>query len=147
VTRLAPFVLVVGLLVAGCGGSSKPEPKSVDAKPFADSFAHRLVEVGRWDSVEGDVSPQLTRQLRNFQEQIARDGIKRVSKAGMLRHDCPPAPAADAGKDCYAFLVSGSKVVPIGGVQKLNARLRLWVEPSDGTWQVNNYDYEVLPPS
>jgi hypothetical protein len=41
-------------------------------------------------------------------------------------------------------VISGSQIVPIGGVQKLNARLRLWVEPSDASWQVINYDYEVL---
>ena len=58
-----------------------------------------------------------------------------------------PARSVDAGKDCFVYVISGSQVVPIGGVQKLNARLRLWVEPSDGTWQVINYDYEVLPPS
>jgi hypothetical protein len=61
----------------------------------------------------------------------------------VLRHDCPSAPAVGAGKDCFVYVISGSQVVPIGGVQKLNARLRLWVEPSDGTWQVINYDYEV----
>ncbi len=70
-----------------------------------------------------------------------------MSQAGVLHHDCPPAPAVDAGKDCFAYVVSGSQVVPIGGVQKLKARLRLWVEPSGGSWQVNNYDYEILPPS
>jgi hypothetical protein len=108
---------------------------------------HRLVAAGTWDAVEGDVSPELTPQLRSFQAHIQRDGIKRVSKAGVLRRDCPSAPAVDAGKDCFVYVISGSQVVPIGGVQKLNARLRLWVEPSDGTWQVINYDYEVLPPS
>ena len=108
---------------------------------------HRLVAAGTWDAVEGDVSPELTPQLRGFQAHIQRDGIKRVSKAGVLRHDCPPAPAVGAGKDCFVYVISGSQLVPIGGVQKLNARLRLWVEPSDGTWQVINYDYEVLPPS
>jgi hypothetical protein len=105
---------------------------------------HRLVEAGTWDAVEADVSPQLTQQLRSFQTHIQRDGIKRVSKASVLRHDCPPAPSVDAGKDCFVYVISGTQVVPIGGVQKLNAHLRLWVEPSDGSWQINNYDYEVL---
>jgi hypothetical protein len=105
---------------------------------------HRLVESGTWDAVAASVSPELTRELRSFQTHIQRDGIKRVSKAGVLRHDCPPAPAVDAGKDCFVYVISGSQIVPIGGVQKLNARLRLWVERSDGTWQVINYDYEVL---
>jgi hypothetical protein len=45
---------------------------------------HRLVEVGTWDAVEADVSPQLTPQLRSFQAHIEQDGIKRVSKAGVL---------------------------------------------------------------
>lgn len=104
---------------------------------------HRLVESGTWNAVRADVSPQLTPQLRSFQGHIQRDGIKRVSKAGVLRQDCPPAPSVDAGKDCFVYGISGSQVVPIGGVQKLNARLRLWVEPSDGSWQVINYDYEL----
>jgi hypothetical protein len=105
---------------------------------------HRLVEVGTWDAVEAGVSPQLTTQLRSFQAHIRQDGIKRVSKAGVLHHDCPPAPAVAAGKDCFVYVVSGRQVVPIGGVRKLRARFRLWVEPTDGTWQVINYDYDVL---
>jgi hypothetical protein len=40
----------------------------------------------------------------------------------VLRHDCPPAPAVDAGKDCFVYEVSGGQVVPIGGVRKLRAR-------------------------
>jgi hypothetical protein len=70
--------------VSGCGGSSKPEAKSAGAKPFTDSFVHRLVEVGTWDAVEADVSPQLTPQLRSLQAHIELDWIKRVSKAGVL---------------------------------------------------------------
>ncbi len=103
-----------------------------------------MVEVGTWDAVEVDVSPQLTPQLRSFEAHIEQDGIKRVSKTGVLRHDCPPAPAVDAGKDCFVYVVAGRQVVPIGGVQKLKARLRLWIEPSDSSWQVINYDYELL---
>ena len=98
------------------------EPRIADAKPFADSFVHRLVEVGTWDAVEADVSPQLTPQLRSFQAHIRRDGINRVGEAGVLRHDCPAAPAVDAGKDCFVYEVSGRQVVPIGGVRKLRAR-------------------------
>jgi hypothetical protein len=121
-----------------------PEPTVADAGPFADSFVHRLVEVGTWNAVAADVSPELTPDLRSFQQHIGQDGIKRVSTAGVLRHDCPPAPAANAGKDCFVYVLSGRQVVPIGGVQKLNARLRLWVEPAESSWQVINYDYEVL---
>ncbi len=105
---------------------------------------HRLVEAGTWNAVEADVSPQLTPQLRSFQTHIERDGIRRVSKAGVLRHDCPSTPAVEAGKDCFVYVVSGRQVVPLGGVQKLKARLRLWVEPAESSWQVINYDYEVL---
>jgi hypothetical protein len=105
---------------------------------------HRLVEVGTWDAVEGDISPQATREVRSFQEQLSKDGIDRVTKRGVLHHDCPPAPSVGAGKDCFSYILSGRQVVPLGGVQKLKARLRLWVEPLDGSWQVNNYDYELL---
>jgi hypothetical protein len=106
---------------------------------------HRLVEVGTWDAVEADVSPQLTRELRGFQAHIRRDGIKRASIAGVLHHDCPPASAVAAGKDCFVHVVSGRQVVPIGGVRKLRARFRLWVESTDrDSWQVINYDFDVL---
>jgi hypothetical protein len=105
---------------------------------------HRLVEVGTFDSIEADVSAQVTREIRSFQEHLRRDGIDHVAKAGVLRHDCPPAPTVGAGKDCYVYIVTGRQVVPVGGVQKLKARLRVWVEPSDGTWQVINYDYQLL---
>jgi hypothetical protein len=104
---------------------------------------HRLVQVGTWDAVEADVSPQLTAQVRSFQAHIRQDGIKRVSEAGVLRHDCPPALAVDAGKDCFVYVVSG-QVVPIGGVRKLSARFRLWPAYADGRWQVINYDYDAL---
>jgi hypothetical protein len=140
-------VLVIGLLVAGCGGSSKSKPSTEDAKPFADSFMHRLVEVGTWNAVEGDVSPDVTREVQSFQVQLRRDGIDRVAKKGVLRHDCPPAPSVGAGKDCFVYVVSGRQVVPLGGVQKLKARLRLWVEPLGDGWEVNNYDYQLIPAS
>ena len=104
---------------------------------------HRLVEVGSWEAVEADVSPQLTPEARSFQVHLKRDGIDRVTEAGVLRHDCPPAPTVGAGKDCFAYDLSGSQVGPLG-VQKLKARLRLWVEPSDDSWQVINFDYQLL---
>lgn len=115
-----------------------------DAKPFADSFVHGLVEVGTWDSIEGDISPQATREVRSFQTHLRKDGIDRVAKQGVLRHDCPPAPSVDAGKDCFTYILTGRQVVPLGGVRNLKARMRLWVEPLGGSWQVNNYDYELL---
>ena len=105
---------------------------------------HRLVEVGTWDSIERDVSPQATREVRSFQTHIRRDGIDRVAKPGVLRHDCPPSPSVGAGKDCFSYTLAGRQVVPLGGVRNLKARLRLWVEPSDGSWQVNNFDYELV---
>jgi hypothetical protein len=106
---------------------------------------HRLVENGTWKAVEADVSPQLTPQLRGFQAQIEQDGIRRVSRAGVLRDDCPTAPVVNAGKDCFTYVVSGRQVVPVAGVRKIKARFRLWVEPTDDSWQVINYDYDVLP--
>lgn len=105
---------------------------------------HGLVEVGTWGAVEADVSPQAIPEVRSFQAHIRRDGIDRVTKAGVLRHDCPTAPSVGAGKDCFSYILSGRQVVPIGGVRKLKARLRLWVEPSDGSWQVVNFDYQLL---
>jgi len=113
-----------------------------DAAPFADSFVHRLVG-GNWDAIAADVSPELTPSLRSFQTHIRQDGIERVSGAGELRRDCPPAAAVGAGKDCFAYVVSGRQVVPAEGVRKLSARLRIWPAYEDGRWQVVNYDYEL----
>jgi hypothetical protein len=106
---------------------------------------HRLVEVGSWEAVEADISPQLTPEVRSFQVHLKRDGIDRVTKPGVLRHDCPPAPTVGAGKDCFLYVLSGRQVGPLG-VQKLRARLRLWVEPSDSSWQVINFDYQLRNP-
>ncbi len=61
-----------------------------------------------------------------------------------MRHDCPPAPAVGAGKDCFVYVVSGRQVASIGGVRKLSARFRLWPASQNGRWQVVNYDYELL---
>jgi hypothetical protein len=136
--------LAVAAIVAGCGGS---KPSLEDARPFADGFTHRLAVVGTWQSIEADVGPDVTREMRNLQTHIRKDGIRRVDGKGQLRHDCPPAPAVGAGKDCFVYRVSGSQVVPLGGVQRLNARLRLWVARESGRWQVINYDYAVIPGS
>jgi hypothetical protein len=73
---------------------------------------HRLVEFGRWDAVEADVSPQLTPQLRGFQAHIRRDGIDQIVGGVGVSHNCPPAPAVNAGKDCFVYLVAGRQVVP-----------------------------------
>jgi len=116
-----------------------------DAKPFTDSFVHRLVEVGTFDSIEADVSAPVTPEIRSFQMQLKRDGARRVAKKGVLSHDCPPAPAVGAGKDCFVYVLAGSQVAPIG-VKKLVARFRVWPAYQDGSWQVINYDYALLPP-
>jgi hypothetical protein len=136
-----PLALVA--LLAGCGGGSQPTPRIEDAKPFADDFARRLV-TGRWESIEADASPQLTPQLRNFQAHIRLDGIKRVVGTGALHRDCPPAPAVDAGEDCFVYRLSGRQTVPVGGVRTIRARFRLWPAYKDGAWQVINYDYDLL---
>ncbi len=105
----------------------------------------RLVVVGRWDAVAADVAPLLTRQMRNFQETIRRDGVRRVDGRGVLRHDCPVNAAVDAGKDCFSYRLSGRQVVPTQGVIPLRARFRLWVDYADGRWQVVSYDYDLIP--
>jgi hypothetical protein len=77
---------------------------------------HRLVVVGRWEAVEADVAPLLTRDIRGFQDQIRRDGIRKVREPGALRHDCPVSPSVDADKDCFVYRLEGRRVVPIQGV-------------------------------
>ena len=102
--------------------------------------------VGRWDAIEGDISASLRQQMRGFQATIRRDGVRKVRGAGALRHDCPQNQVVpEAGRDCFVYRLEGRQVVPVAGVRRLRARFRLWLAPQDDTWQVINYDYEVLP--
>ena len=103
----------------------------------------RLVVDGRWEAVEADVAPLLTRDLRTFQESIRRDGIRKVRGKGVLRHDCPVKPSVDAGKDCFAYRLEGQQIVPAGGVVKLKANYRMWVAYVDGAWQVITFEYDL----
>ena len=106
---------------------------------------HGLAVVGTWNAIEADISPDATREVRNLQEHLRKDGIRKVDGPGVLRHDCPPAPSVDAGKDCYLYRLSGSQVVPFRGVRKLNAKLRVWVARTGDQWEVINYDYVLTP--
>jgi hypothetical protein len=104
------------------------------------------VAVGRWDAIEGDVSASLRQQRRDFQATIRRDGVRKVRGAGALRHDCPQNQIVpEAGRDCFVYRLEGRQAVLVAGVRRLRARFRLWLEPQDGSWEVINYDYEVLP--
>ncbi|HEU5065436.1 MAG TPA: hypothetical protein VFT86_06065 [Gaiellaceae bacterium] len=139
-------MLLIAALVAGCGGSSDETQPLQDAQPFADAFVDRLVADGRWAAIEGDLSAQLRQPMRDFQATIRRNGVRRVRGPGALRHDCPPNEVVpEAGKDCFVYRLEGRQAVLVAGVRRLRARFRLWVEPQEGTWQVINYDYEVLP--
>jgi len=132
-------------LVAGCGGDSKKSPSLENAQPFADGFVNRLVVDGRWAAIEGDVSARLREAMRDFQATIHRNGVRRVRGPGLLRHDCPPNQVvAEAGKDCFAYRLEG-RTMFTAGFPRLRARFRLWVKPQGKTWEVINYDYEVLP--
>jgi hypothetical protein len=136
---------VLVAFVAGCGGDSEQSPALAEARPFADDFVRRLV-AGRWEAIEGDVSALLRRQMRDFQVTIRRDGVRKVRGRGALRHDCPENEVVpEAGRDCFAYRLEGRQVVLVAGVRRLRARFRLWLEPQDGSWEVINYDYEVLP--
>lgn len=103
----------------------------------------RLIVVGSWQSIAGDVSAQLSRQLREFQVQVRRDGIRTVRRPGMLRHDCPENKVVGASSDCFAYRVAGRQIIPVAGVRRIEARLRLWLTYEGGAWQVVNYDYDV----
>jgi hypothetical protein len=101
---------------------------------------------GGWGAIEGDVSAQLRAQMRDFQATIRRNGVRNVRGSGALRHDCPENEVVDAaGRDCFVFRLEGRRVVLAAGVRRLRARFRLWVTPQDDSWEVINYDYEVLP--
>ena len=106
---------------------------------------HRLVVVGRWDAIAADVPPLQTRQVRDFQVSLRRDGIRQVVGHGALRHDCPVSPSVGAGKNCFVYRLRGRQVVPTQGVTLLNSRLHLWVAYVDGHWQLANYQYDLLP--
>lgn len=84
--------------------------------------------------------------MRGFQATIRSNGVRIVRGPGALRHDCPPNQiVVEAGKDCFVYRLEGSQAVQNAGMRRLQARLRVWVAPSDDTWEVINYDYEVLP--
>jgi hypothetical protein len=136
---------LLAAFVAGCGGDSEPSPPLEQARPFADDFVRRL-EAGRWGAIEGDVSASLRQPMRDFQATIRRDGVRSVRGGGALRHDCPENEVVpEAGRDCFVYRLEGRQVVLVAGVRRLRARFRLWLEPQDGSWEVINYDYEVLP--
>jgi hypothetical protein len=106
----------------------------------------RLVVDGRWAAIERDISAQLRQTMRDFQATIRLNGVRKVREPGAPRHDCPPNQVVpEAGRDCFVYRLEGRQTVLTPGVPRLRARLRLWVEPQDATWQVINYDYEVLP--
>lgn len=132
---------------AGCGGSkSETEAPPIEsAQGFADDFMRRLVVGGRWEPIAGDVAPLLTRQMRNFQETIRRDGVRRVDGSGVLRHDCPVNPAVNAGPDCFHYRLSGRQALPTQGTVPLKAAYRLWLAYADGRWQVVSYEYDLIP--
>ncbi len=144
---LIALAVLASSAAAGCGGSKSENgaPPIENAHAFAGDFVRRLVVVGRWDAVASDVAPLLTRQLRNFQETIRRDGIRMIDGVGVLRHDCPVNAAVGAGSDCFLFRLSGRQVVPTQGVIPLKARYRLWVDHVDERWQVVSYDYDLIP--
>jgi hypothetical protein len=101
---------------------------------------------GRWAAIEGDVKGQLRQQMRDFQATIRRNGVRIARGPGALRHDCPPNQVVvEAGKDCFVYRLEGRQAVLNAGTRRLQARFRLWVAPQAGTWEVINYDYEVLP--
>jgi hypothetical protein len=84
--------------------------------------------------------------MRGFQATIRRDGVRNVRGTGALRHDCPENEVVEAaGRDCFVYRLEGRQVVPVAGIRRLRARFRLWVTPQDGSWEIINYDYEVLP--
>jgi len=101
--------------------------------------------VGRWDAVEADVGASVRKQMRDFQATIRRDGVRTVRRPGALRHDCPESTVVDSGRDCFVYRLEGRQAVLVAGVLRIRARLRLWVTYQDGSWEVTNYDYEVLP--
>jgi hypothetical protein len=90
------------------------------------------------------VSAQLRQQLRVFQATIRQNGIRAVRGTGQLRHDCPQNEVVpEAGRDCFAYRLEGREALSPGS-RPLRARFRLWVTPQDESWEVINYDYEVL---
>jgi hypothetical protein len=141
------LAILASAAVAGCGGSKSEvdAPSTERAQGFADDFVRKLVVDGRWEPIAGDVAPLLTRQMRNFQETIRRDGVRRVDGPGVLRHDCPQNPAVEAGPDCFHYRLSGRQAIPAQGTVPLKASYRLWVAHEDGRWQVVSYEYDLIP--
>jgi hypothetical protein len=82
--------------------------------------------------------------MRVFQATIRQNGIREVRGTGQLRHDCPQNEVVPgAGRDCFAYRLEGLEALA-PGARRLQARFRIWVTPQDESWEVINYDYEVL---
>ena len=143
------IALTIAAGLAGCGGGgAKPSTTpSIDrGRPFADSFVHRLIVVGRWQAVVDDTSPLVRRELRRFQSTLMRNGVRRVVGHGDVRRDCPANPVSGTTNECIAYHLAGGYAIPITGQHvAINARLRLWLEWSNGRWDVLSYDYDAIP--
>jgi hypothetical protein len=112
-----------------------------DARPFADAFVERLVS---GESIEYGVTFEIAPELSRLQETLDRDGLNKVDGPGRVRSDCPESPAAEAGRDCIVYGLSGLQTRPVSGNQAINALLRIWVRPADdGGWEVNHYQYDL----
>jgi hypothetical protein len=142
------LTIAAGLTGCGGGGGAKTSatPPLADGRPFADGFVHRLIVVGTWKAVVNDTSPQVRKELRNFQSIMRKNGVRTVLGPGAVRSDCPPNPAAGTTKECIAYHLKGGYAIPITGQRvAITARLRLWLEQIAGHWRVLSYDYDAKP--
>jgi hypothetical protein len=143
------IAVTIAAALAGCGGSGAKKsaaPAMAAGRPFADSFVHRLIVVGRWQAVVGDTGPLVRRALRSFQATVKSNGVRKVLGHGVLKNDCPQNPNVGATNQCFAYRVAGGYVLPISGKQvTIRARFRLWLEYVDGHWRVLSYDYDARP--
>ena len=140
---LAVLVLAVGM--GGCGGDDEaaPDPKIEDAVPFVNSFVRRLVVGGHWEEIDSDVSSELSNEMKSLQETLVANGVRRIKVAGRLRNDCPENAVSGTGKECLVYKLEGTKSEPVAGESRIDATLRLWIDRSEGTWEVTGYTYDA----
>ena len=145
---MALAVLVLAAGVGGCGGDDEtaaPDPKIEDAVPFVNSFVRRLVVGGHWEEIDSDVSSEISSEMQSLQRTLVaeRRADASRSRAGSVK-TAPRTPSAVPERSAWSTSSRAhSQSVPVAGETRIDATLRLWVDRSEGTWEVTGYTYDA----
>jgi hypothetical protein len=138
-------VLALAAGAGGCGGGDEkaPDPKIEEAVPFTNSFVRRMVVGGRWEEIDSDVAAEISPEMKKLQRTLVRDGVRRIKGPGKVRRDCPENVVIGAGNECLLYELEGRESKPVAGTTRIEGMLRLWVDGSEGSWEVTNFTYDA----